>query len=58
MESSAEVITKETTMATSEATSVASSGTTTGDVRGGDKRKTLNSEHQLQKIVTDHLNAS
>ena len=43
--------------ATSGTTSEATSEATPGDVRRGDKRITINSKHQLQKITADHLDA-
>ena len=52
-----EATTKATSGANLETTSEATSEATTGIVRRGDKRVTINSKHQLQKFMADHLNA-
>ena len=54
-EVTAEAPTEATMVATSGATSEAAAKATTGVVRRGDKRITINSKHQLQKFMADHL---
>ena len=56
-EAAMEATTETTSGVTSGTTSEATSEATTGIVRRGDKRVTINSKHQLQKFMADHLNA-